>query len=543
MILLILLLAGVVPGGTAVAADESTTRRVGLVGGPDGINPIAGWGSWVTDFTYEYLVAGGPDRSGATPPAFASSWSGSNGGTTWTYKIDPDKKWSDGEPATARDAAATLRYVLDTKGTPHEFNTAWNNVNSFTGLLEDPSNIRVIDDQTLELTLLKPQAEPPYFGTFILPEHILRDIDPADIAAMATITATGELPLVGSGDFIATEWEQGKFHRLIRNPYKPAAPGGVEEVLFVYFGTAEAEAAALVGGQIDVALDAPVATLPSLDADPNIDLTTVVIPEYNFLAFNTAPDAGASSTALADPAFRSALGYAIDNQTLVDRVLLGNAQPGLSLISPSLAGYWEAAEAKIGSNKRTFDLAAASAKLDDAGYRDTDGDGIREDREGRPLQLRLYLSSEQPNHAQSAQFISEWFRQVGVDVTPTALDSATLSGKLAAPADGGGGWDLAINRFWPNPPRATCSRQADPISPESRTCRTGRTLSLTNSGRSRTRRWIRRNGSTSQPMQRHSSMLRLRTTCCTTRDGPSHTGRTNSPTGSRHRSRRSIRTR
>ncbi|TIV05774.1 MAG: ABC transporter, partial [Mesorhizobium sp.] len=108
--------------------------------------------------------------------------------------------------------------------------------------------------------------------------------------------------------------------------------------------------------------------------------------QRNYLAFNTLSGKGAGSTkALQDPAFRDSIGYAIDQKTIVDKAFRGHADPGVGLAMPVTVDYYS----ELSDIRRHFDLAEAGRRLDAAGYRDINGDGIREDKEGKSFQLDL----------------------------------------------------------------------------------------------------------------------------------------------------------
>ena len=107
------------------------------------------------------------------------------------------------------------------------------------------------------------------------------------------------------------------------------------------------------------------------------------------LAFNTydkdIDGGGASTTAVRDPKFRDALGYAIDGQELVDQVLSGYGLPGTTVVPPFLSQFHIDP-----ATPRTFDLDEAKRRLDAAGYLDANGNGTREDKEGKEISLRIY---------------------------------------------------------------------------------------------------------------------------------------------------------
>jgi peptide/nickel transport system substrate-binding protein len=121
-----------------------------------------------------------------------------------------------------------------------------------------------------------------------------------------------------------------------------------------------------------------------------------------------------------DPQFRLAVEYAIDRETLIDRVKLGYASPGYTIIpSPK----WHVDPNDI----VTFDPDKARQILDDAGYVDTDNDGIREMPDGTPLELRIIVRTEAPETVTAGQFISEWLKDVGIQLKTEAVNDSKLT--------------------------------------------------------------------------------------------------------------------
>ncbi|TGQ93220.1 ABC transporter, partial [Mesorhizobium sp. M1C.F.Ca.ET.204.01.1.1] len=94
---------------------------------PDTMNPFASYGSfWPLVFSYDCLVGMDAQRH-EDRKGFAKEWSVADDKLTWTFKIWPGMKWSDGQPATARDAAFTYNYLRDSIGKPDELNRGLNN--------------------------------------------------------------------------------------------------------------------------------------------------------------------------------------------------------------------------------------------------------------------------------------------------------------------------------------------------------------------------------------------------------------------------------
>ncbi|WP_244662137.1 ABC transporter substrate-binding protein [Mesorhizobium huakuii] len=356
--------------------------RFGTTSAPDTMNPFASWNSfWPWVFAYDWFVCVDaqrhPDRKG-----FAKDWSVAADNVTWTFKVWPGMKWSDGQPATARDAAFTYNYLRGSMGTPNELNVGYNNI---TGL-ENVESIAVLDDETLQIVTKTPTRWPIDNSTMIVPEHIWKDISYAD----ARGAFRNDPPLVGTGPMIVSEFQQDQFVRLTPNPYfrngQPAIVGAILQI----FKTSDALGAGLKSGSLDYAANLTTAQWIDLSKNPDIVVGQQRIEQRDFLAFNTAFGKGAGSTkALQDPKFRDAIGYAIDQKAIVDRAMHGQAEPGVGPIPPLLAEYYS----DLSDIRRHFDLAEAGRRLDAAGYRDTDGDGVREDKEGKSVQLELVASA------------------------------------------------------------------------------------------------------------------------------------------------------
>lgn len=445
--LLIVVLVGMAPTSSVVAAQESSSLRVGITYEATSLNPFADFDGWYpVSLTYDQLV-GELDAS----PQYAESWTTSPDGLTWTFKTRSGMTWSDGQPATARDAAFTYNYLLGSVGLPDELVAGWNNTSK---VKDDLSSATAPDDQTLVLNLKRPSQWPLISAVFIVPEHVWKDVSYADALA----TFPNDPPIVGTGPYIATEFEPGKYLKMVANDQYRGGRPAVDEIIFQKFGADDAVAAALKAGEIDFALGVPTSQLDSLDS-PDIKVISAVSGERIELIFNTAPGARATSTALQDPAFRDALGYALDKPVLVDKVRHGQATVGVSLPVPELPTYFS----PLTDIARPFSLDTAKQKLDAAGYVDSNGDGRREDRDGKELDLRLYVPGGGRNSADiasSAQFIADWFGQVGIGLSVTSIEEAALQSLYAAPSDGGGDWDISIYYWWPNSHPTFSFRQA-----------------------------------------------------------------------------------
>ena len=220
-----------------------------------------------------------------------------------------------------------------------------------------------------------------------------------------------------------------------RNPNYWGTQGAADEVVIQFFKSADTMVQALKSGELDYALGVNADQFDSLKGSRTSSPSTASTNGWTMLNLNSydkdIPGGGASTKALRDPAFRDALGYAIDKELLIERVLGGYGTPGTTQVPPFPA-KWHVEPDK----PRTFDIELAKQKLDAAGY-PLDASGQRLDKEGKPISLRLYMPTDLPNYPKSAPFIKEWFGELGIKVV-TAIYRRGDAHRTGAAARGGG---------------------------------------------------------------------------------------------------------
>ena len=130
----------------------------------------------------------------------------------------------------------------------------------------------------------------------------------------------------------------------------------------------------------------------------------------------------------------------------MDRVLGGFGDVGTTNIPPVLSEWHVEPD-----SPRHFDIELAKQKLDAAGYV-LNGDGKRLDKEGKPIALRLYFPNTDDVYAKSAQFVQEWYGQLGIDVTLQGFGSTAL-GNIVLPPEGDGkaNYDIELWGWGGNP--------------------------------------------------------------------------------------------
>ncbi|HVL52896.1 MAG TPA: ABC transporter substrate-binding protein, partial [Vitreimonas sp.] len=416
---------------TAVEADNAVLR-VGTTQDLDSMNPFDTAlvvGFEVFTLNYELLVGYGQDL---TPvPGFAETWEESDDGTEYRFTIPDGKLWSDGQPATAEDARWTFQLLLDA-------------IDSEAGALclgyVDPyltnagvTEVAAPDPQTLVVTLDRPNDRILQTYVPILPKHIWEGEDSDSICENQF-----ETPIVGSGPYQAQDWQTGQFVRFERNPNWGRDPLAAEEVVIQIFDSADTMTQALRNDELDYAHGINSDQFDALQGEENIETVEGTANGFTELGFNTygtgtgntIENGGPSTPALLDAAFRDAVGYAIDKDLLVDRVLGGYGDPGLTQVPPFQVNWH-----KVPDTVRTFDIAEAERRLEAAGYA-TDDQGRRLDQEGNPIVLDLVFPDSEATYPQSAQFIAEWFGQLGIQVNAQQYDSDTLIDIMLPPEAG-----------------------------------------------------------------------------------------------------------
>ncbi len=414
-----------------VAAADPVVLTVGTTQDLDASNPfntelVVGYEAF--ELTYQLLVDF--DKDAHPAPGFADSWERS--ADRVTFKIGADRKWSDGEPATSDDVCYSWGLAL-----------AANKDESYIGSgYLDPgtkdagvTKVECPDPQTFIAYTTDPSDRIFQIYVPILPKHIWGKDDYKKIG-----DETFDAPLVGTGPYTLAEWKTGQFARFVRNPNWWGSKGFEDEVVLRFFpDNTDTMVQALKSGELDYAhgvnsdqfkqLQADTATYTAVAGAAN-GWTQLAFNTYGTGTGKTIKNGGASTKALQDAAFRDALGYATDHQLLVDRVLGGFGDPGDTVVPPVLTDFHVTPD-----SPRTFNIDLAKQKLDAAGY--VLNDGKRLDKEGKPINLRLYYPNTDDNYKKVAQFVEEWYGQLGIGVTHQSFDSDTLTDLLLPPEGGG----------------------------------------------------------------------------------------------------------
>ena len=407
--------------GPATAQDSGgkDVLRIGWSQDPKTLNPYVGVNE--EEFTiwainWELLVGFNPED--LTPaPAIAESWDVSEDGKTVTFHLIKDAKWSDGVPITSAD----VKFSLESLG---------ENGLLFTGYTEGVTAIKTPDEHTVVLETKKPNAR--LIGdlfVYILPKHVWGKVPVKDL----TTSYQPEVPLVGSGPYIVTDFERGRILHMEPNPEWRGETPSFDEIQFIRYGSADAVERALTLGEIDFIPEVQPATFNRLGDQEGIE--TVNAPTYSFteLAFNlcsaeNCPEAK-FNPAIQDTTMRQAIAYSIDRERNNEIANQGTSFVAHGLLPSFYKDFYEVPEQDY-----PYDPELANQLLDEAGWTLND-DGIRE-KDGEVASFDLYVRSEAQADIQQAKLIAEQTKEIGVEFNVQVVSTDKLTELTVRKVDG-----------------------------------------------------------------------------------------------------------
>ena len=390
--------------------------KVGLGEDVDGVNPFRDYSSITWEcFRLNYNFLTWYDVDYKPCPDLAESWSYSDGGKVWTFKIRQGVKWHDGQPLTARDVAFTYNYILK--------NDLW----AYISYLEHVTKVEAPDDSTVVITSDRPNAGLLALYVPIVPEHLWSKI-PGDKA-----DTVKDPPTVGSGPFMIDEVRKSKYVSMKANKDYFAGTPTVDEVYFVIFQTADGLLQDYKAGNLDVAVfetPAYLRTVGAMKGSKAVAVDRIGLHELGFNTWTSPKSKG--NPLLRDYRIRQAVHWAIDKQKIVQLQMDGRATVGTSVISPAAGDYhWNPPADEL----VTYNPDKARQILDAAGYKDRDGDGVRENAKGKKLDFRLAAMNAYANDIGAAKMINQWLKDVGIKTRLEIVDEGAFGTRVYDNAD------------------------------------------------------------------------------------------------------------
>ncbi len=363
--------------------------------------------------TGEGLVSMAPD--GSAIPGAAESWSVSDDGRSYTFKLRATARWSNGDRLVAEDFAYAFRRLVDPK-TASQYALMLEPVVNATDIVagrmaSSALGVFTPDEATLVIELTEPSS---YFiamlshpSTFPVHRATLAK-SPQDFARPGTA--------VTNGAFVPREWQIGSHILAVRNPYYwNSAANKIDAVRYVHVADPLTELTRFRAGDLDITYTVPPGEVARLEKDlPGQLRIALHVGVYYFgFALDLPPFRNA-------PKLRQALAMAIDREVLVNQVLGDGERPAYGWVPEGVAGY-DPQRFEWADLEKAARIAEAQRLYSEAGY-----------SLAKPLKVEL-RTSKSPVHDRIALAVTAmWKETLGVEASLRSEDFRVLKAAIDA---------------------------------------------------------------------------------------------------------------
>ena len=333
----------------------------------------------------------------------AESWATSEDCRSVTFKLKRGVKWHDGHPFTADDVLFTYHTMID-PSTPTAYKANFQNI----------VRAQAIDSHTVRLEYSKPTPNALLNWTmWILPKHLLAGPVAKDMLREAPLAHQP----VGTGPYRFLDWKSGDRVMLTANPDYHEGRPHLDRIMYRIIPSQSTIFLELKAKGVDLAnLSAMQYARQTSSRAFNVAYGKYRYPSdrYTYLGFNL------KDPRFADRRVRRAFAHAIDKRELIDGPLMGLAHVATGPLRP---GTW----AYTGDvHQYAFDPNRARALLAEAGWRDRNGDGIVEDKSGKPFAFVIRTNQGNDDRRKVAQIIQQRLKDVGVATDIQVIEWSSL---------------------------------------------------------------------------------------------------------------------
>ncbi|HJU89959.1 MAG TPA: peptide ABC transporter substrate-binding protein [Gemmatimonadaceae bacterium] len=410
----------------AASGENGGTVVMTIAGEPDFLIPPfieLATGNQVADLIFDRLAEPGLDLNTfgdrGFEPELAESWTWGADSLSISFKLNSRARWHDGRPVTSRDVRFTHQLYTDSTA-----------ASPVAGLLTNIDSVSTPDSLTAVFWFKRRHPEQFFDASYqmrILPEHALSRIRRSDLRS----SEFNRRP-IGSGPFRFVRWEPGALVELAADTTNYRGRPKLDRVIWSIAPGYPPALAKLLAGEADFIEFVPPPVVPQIREKPELELRPYGSLDYGFVQLNLRDQANARRPhpLFGDRALRRALSMAVDRPAIVRNVFGDNGRVAFGPFTRAVA----TADTTIA--QLPYDTAAAARLLDSLGWRDRNGDGVRE-RNGRQLRFSLAFPTSSAIRRQAATLLQESFRKVGarVDIEPyelTAFSSRLRDGKFDA---------------------------------------------------------------------------------------------------------------
>ncbi len=378
---------------------------------PDTLNRLTATDAYegrINGFIFDSLI----ERDNETlefKPKLAKSWEVSEDKLTYTFQLRDDIRWHDGKPFTAEDVIYTFQQIMNDKvDTPH-----------LRVYYKDIKNLEKLDESTVRFTYAIPYFKALEFvgGIPVIPKHIYND------GKDFNNHPANRFP-IGNGPYRFVEWRTGKHILLEKNPnyWDASKPPKLNRILFKIISDDTVALQVLKKGELDLSSLRPIQWMRQTQT-PKFDSTFVkhqyFTPSYRYIGWNLR------KPFFKDKKVRQALSRLVNRPAIVDKLEYGL---GKMVTGPFwLFGY----EYNRELPPIPFDPAGAKKMLEEAGWIDQDGDGIRE-KDGVKFEFTFLIPAGNAFYTRLASIMKKDFEQAGIAMDIQTMEWATFVNNLNA---------------------------------------------------------------------------------------------------------------
>jgi peptide/nickel transport system substrate-binding protein len=356
------------------------------------------------------------------PTELAESWEASEDGLTWTFHLRNNVLWSDGEPVDAADFKFSYEAIANDKvESPRKYIT------------DQIKSIETPDPQTVVVTFNEVRCDGLHtLGLGLLPSHLYED-DFSDIME----NKYNEAPSLSAGPLKFKEWVRDDHLTLERNPDYFKGAANIDGWIYKVVPDPGARLGQLQSGEID-SIGAQPEQLTTIELDPNLKLYKFKDDGYDYIALNLAnpknPQPGEDEQGnlikqephpiLGEVKVRQAIAYSLDYDAIINKVYLGQGYRMAANVLPAVEWAYDPT-----LEPYPYDQEKAKQLLEEAGWKDSDDDGIRE-KDGKKLALNLVTNAGNTTREDMGVLVQDQLKQVGFDITFEAPEFGTMLEQL-----------------------------------------------------------------------------------------------------------------
>jgi peptide/nickel transport system substrate-binding protein len=403
LLVLTIFLAGCTPSTSSKEADKNILK---MATGKDDFYSCA-WDGRANLYSEGLLTF---DQQWNYEPLLAEKWSVSDDGKVYTFFLKKGIKFHDNTPFNAE----SVKYAFDTYL-----------LKQLGPELANTSSIDIVDEYTVRITLAKPN--PVFLSNLAVYKEILspKAVEQALNEGVKAEDLVGKV-FVGTGPYKFKDWQKSQEIIFVKNEDYWQGDVQIDEIVVKIIPDASTRVLSLIANEVDMLGQDMFSTIPyqelaDLESQKDIQITkkqSAYSPQW--FSFNIEKEPFKS------PNFRKAISYAVNKQEIADAIF------GKGVVPPARGPLGEGSKFYNSSLvKPEYNLAKAKQLFAEAGFVDTDGDGILE-KNGKPLKCTLAIELRRDEWKKTAELLQSQLKKAGIELEIQSYEMGALREKWTA---------------------------------------------------------------------------------------------------------------